>query len=138
MRFSYRSRVLGLLGIIWLLSAYGVAVAPQNRLGLPHELLPEWVRIGLWLVPGLVAVAAAVVWPKLDGTAWGLLNLPIAVVTASFLYGWVVWLLPGSGGFSAGWRGAAVYAALGLLIYYCAAGLDRLPKARRSWERDRG
>lgn len=138
-RFTNRSRVLGLLGIIWLLTAYGVAVAPQTRLGLPHEILPVFIRVGLWLVPGLAAVITAAVWPKLDGTAWGLLNLPIAIYTGSFLYGWVIWLLPGSEGFSAGWRGAAVYAALGLLIYYCAAGLDRPPKGgMEPWKKEDG
>lgn len=126
-----RRRVLGLLGIIWVLSAYGVAVAPLTRLGLPIEILPVWTRVGLWLGPGVLALVSATFWRRLDAWAWGLLILPIALYAVSFLFGWIVFLLPGDDGFGAGWRGAAVYIALGFLIFYCAKGLDRVSEPKK-------
>lgn len=131
--FAYvgnRGIVLGLLGMIWVLTATGVALDPQKHHGLLHERLPVWLQFVLWFVPGFVAVLAIGV-RRLDEWAWSLLITPIVVKGLSFFAGWVL------GTYSPGWRGAMVYAAVALLVNRCAAGLDRPApwdgRERRVW-----
>jgi hypothetical protein len=125
-----RGIVLGLLGTIWLLTALGSVLEPQNTPGLLYTKFPVWVNFTLWFVAGFVAVLAVGV-RKLDEWAWVLLITPIAVRFLSLLAGWIL------GTYPPGWRGAMVYAATGLLVNRCAAGLDRPGpwdgRERRQW-----
>jgi hypothetical protein len=113
-----RGVVLGLLGVIWILTGIGRLVTPPRRVGLPHEHAPIWAIALMWLAPGIVAVAATA-WRKLDRLAWGVLAVPVGVMFFSSAIGWLF------GGYTPGWVGACVYAAVVLLIDRCAAGLDR-------------
>jgi hypothetical protein len=135
--FAYvgnRGIVLGLLGIIWVLSGVGAAVDPQHHPGLLHELIPAPVWFALWFVPGFVAILAVLVKP-LDEWAWGLLILPVAIRFLSFTAGWAF------GTYPPGWRGAITLAASALLVNRCAAGLDRPApwdgRERREWTAER-
>lgn len=136
--FAYvgnRGIVLGLLGVIWVLSGVGAAIDPPvKHPGLWHELLPAPLWFALWFIPGFVAVLAVLVKP-LDEWAWGLLILPVAIRFLSYMTGWVF------GTYPPGWRGAAVLAATGLLVNRCAAGLDRPApwdgRERRAWTVER-
>lgn len=125
-----RGIVLGMLGVVWVLTAVGLATAPVTRAPLPDEQLPVWLRVALWAVPGLLALVA-VGWKRLDAIAWGLLILPVAIRLVSYVFGWV------TGSYSAGWRGACVYLAVVILVNRCAAGLDRSApwggEERRRW-----
>jgi hypothetical protein len=131
--FAYvgnRGIVLAMLGVIWCLSAVGLVIDPRQPAGLIHERIPIPVTFTLWFIPGFVAVLAAAV-KQLDEWAWMLLITPIVVRFFSYLAGWVL------GSYPLGWRGAVVYAALGILVNRCAAGLDRPApwdgRERRAW-----
>lgn len=113
-----RGIVLGMLGVVWALTAVGIATAPVTRAPLPDEQLPVWARVALWIGPGLLALLA-VAWRRLDALAWGLLIMPAAIRLVSYGFGWL------SGAYPAGWRGACVYLAVVVLVNRCAAGLDR-------------
>lgn len=114
-----RRIVLALLGVLWVLTAIRIPY-DERRTGLVHEELPVPVRVALWLLPAVVALAA-VWWRRLDAWAWTLLIAGPLVSFASFGWGWVLGLYP------AGWRGAVVYATTIMLVNRCAAGLDRCP-----------
>lgn len=138
-RFGHRAVVLFLLGLIWVLLAVGLLASEPRRLGLIYEQLPIWVRALVWGVPGLVGMAAAI-WRRLDENAWWLLMLPVMERFGSFVWGWIGWRLGdlitwatpiqvdwSSGHVPHAWVGAGIYGAMALLVYECAAGLDRLP-----------
>lgn len=129
---SNRRQVLFLLGLLWLLTAVGIATtnAEPNRL-IPHERLPVEVRCAVWALPALVAWAG--VWVRsIDGVAWTALCIPPLERFASFAWAWIDhltdwWLWSHSPGIASASRSALVYGAIVYLIIKCAAGLDRLP-----------
>lgn len=128
-RIGNRGIVLSLLGFIWILTAIGLTVEPMRRPGLPDELLPLWLRVGLWAFAGFAALVATW-WRRWDELAWGLLILPLSIRLLSYAYGWIF------GTFPPGWRSVCVYAAMALLVNRCAAGLDRAGPwdgAERRW-----
>lgn len=127
-----RGIALAMLGILWILTAVGIAFEPLRRAALLHELLPVWVRVVLWGGPGVLALLASV-WRKLDVDAWGWLIVPAVVTFTSFFFGWICSLLVRIAGwrwldtwaYPSGWRGATTIAVFVVLIRVCAAGLDR-------------
>lgn len=129
---SNRRQVLFLLGLLWLLTAVGIATATTepNKL-IPHERLPVEVRCAVWAVPALVAWAG--VWVRrIDGIAWTALCIPPLERCSSFTWAYVDsltnwWWWSHSAGIASASRSALVYAAIVYLIIKCAAGLDRLP-----------
>lgn len=125
-----RGIVLGLLGVIWVLTAVGLAIEPITTPGLLYTQIPVPIQFVFWFVPGFVAIISVAV-RRMDEWAWFLMILPIAVRFFSFLAAWIL------GTYPLGWRGAAVYAATGLLVNRCAAGLDRPApwdgRERREW-----
>lgn len=126
-----RGAVLLILGVLWILTAVGIATTPIPSVGrlLPYEYLPVWTRVILWAFPGLFAVAA-VVRREWDPAAWMLLIVPVAERAIGFAFATVTDMF--SGGYPSAWRGFLVYCATGTLIYFCARGLDQ-PGASDSW-----
>lgn len=125
-----RGVVLGLLGAIWILTAIGVAVEPVKTPGVFFAEMPVQVQFVSWFIPGFIALVASGI-RRLDVWAWTVLMIPITIRFFSYLAGWILNTYP------LGWRGAAIYAATGLLVNRCAAGLDRPPpwdgRDRREW-----
>lgn len=133
----HRRAALGLLGLLWLLTALGIllATAEPNRL-IPHERLPVGVRVAVWAVPGVVAWVA-VLWRQLDTAAWVALCFPPLERFASFTWAWIDsltdwWLWDHSPGIGTAWRSALVYLTIIVYTIICAAGLDRLPFRRQN------
>lgn len=121
-----------MLGALWILTSIGVAVEPLKRSHLLDEQLPVWVRVLLWGVPGMLALAATF-WKKLDPDAWGWLIVPMIVRFGSFLVGWVASLAGvESLAYPDGWRGCTSLAIFIVFIRVCAAGLDRAPVQREA------
>lgn len=126
-----RGIALAMLGVLWILTAVGIAIEPLKRTQILDERLPVWLRVCLWGLPGLLALAACV-WRKLDADAWGWLIVPAAIRFASFFAGWVASLVGWeSFAYPEGWRGATTIAVFVVFIKTCAAGLDRPPHAHR-------
>lgn len=126
-----RGAVLAILGVLWILTAIGIATTPITTTGrlLPYEYLPVWLRVALWAVPGAIAVVSAVrrSW---DPIAWMLLIAPVAERAIGFAFAWIVNIF--GGGYPNAWRGFLLYAATGTLIYFCARGLDQ-PGGPDTW-----
>jgi hypothetical protein len=130
-RFGNRGVALAMLGVLWLFTAVGVAVAPLRRTTLLDERLPVWLRVCLWGLPGLLALAAAI-WRRFDTDAWGWLIVPAAIRFTSFLFGWLCSLIGWHAfAYPDGWRGATTIAVFVVFIKTCAAGLDRPAPANR-------
>lgn len=120
-----RGIALAMLGILWILTAIGIALEPLHRSALLEERLPVWVRVAMWGLPGVLALLA-VGWRKLDADAWGWLIAPAAVRFVSFFFGWICSLIGWDAfSFPQGWRGATAIAVFVVFIRVCAAGLDR-------------
>lgn len=126
-----RGAVLVILGVLWILTAYGIATNPIPVTGrlLPYEYLPVWSRVALWAVPGLFAVVSALL-RRWDPVAWMLLIVPVAERAIGFAFAWGTDLV--DGGYPTAWRAFLSYAVTGVLIYFCARGLDQ-PGGPDSW-----
>ena len=116
----HRARVLALLGIIWIGIGVGILVQPPRQIGVIYEALSLEARAAVWCIPGAVGLIASI-WRRWDSWAWVLLIIPPAERGFGFLWGWV------TNSVHAAYLGFGVYAALGMLVYECAAGLDRIP-----------
>lgn len=127
-----RGAVLMILGVLWILTAVGIATTPIPAVGrlLPYEYLPVWFRVALWAGPGLFAVASGLL-RRWDPMAWMLLIVPVAERAIGFAFAWGADLF--GGGYPAAWRGFLVYSATGTLIYFCARGLDQPSGGPDSW-----
>lgn len=131
-----RGVALAMLGILWILTAVGICLAPLKRSPLMDEQLPVWIRAALWGLPGGLAVAASV-YRKLDADAWGWLMVPVLVRFTSYFAGWVCHLAGWHQfAYPDGWRGATTIAIFLVFIRACAAGLDR-PQREALWTGDR-
>jgi hypothetical protein len=132
---GYRGIALGLLGVIWVLTAVGITSGARPRVGFLDEYAPLWARSAVWLWPGLFAILAAM-WRRWDSWAWTALIFPVALgllvrVAALATQPFTGEAPPGV------LIGVLLYTTVALLIYVCAAGLDRpLPwngEERRQW-----
>jgi hypothetical protein len=120
-----RGVALGMLGVLWILTAVGIAVAPLKRPQLLDDWLPLWLRVALWGLPGALAVVASL-WRRLDADAWGWLMVPVVIRFVSYLAGWIFSLVGWERfAYPDGWRGATSIAIFMVFIKACAAGLDR-------------
>ena len=114
----HRARVVALLGIIWGVIGVGILTQPPRDIGLIYERLPDATRALIWAIPGVIGVVASL-WRRFDNLAWAVLIIPPAERASAFAWGWVTSTV------QAAYLGAAIYLALSLLVYECAAGLDR-------------
>ena len=120
-----RGVALAMLGVLWVLTAIGIGLAPLKRSQLLDEQLPVWLRVAMWGLPGLLALVASV-WRRFDADAWGWLFVPVAVRFCSYLFGWVCGLFGWDRfAYPDGWRGATSIAIFMVFITACARGLDR-------------
>lgn len=128
-----RGIVLGMLGMLWVLTAIGIRTSGTARPEILHERLPTWIRVLIWALPGLLALTATV-WRRWDELAWGLLIIPPAERLLSYGAAWVTDAYPPA------WRSVLVYLGVVVLINRCAAGLDRAApwdgRERRSWTQE--
>lgn len=58
-RLGYRGLILMSFGLIYIMIGLSVIAAHDYAPELVHTHLPKWFRIGLWCVPGLIAVLVA-------------------------------------------------------------------------------
>jgi hypothetical protein len=120
-------------GVTWLVIGLSVILVPTTitNQSLFYEMFPGWLRLGLWAVPGLVAMAAAFFRrPGQDVLGFSFLIIPAAVRGVSFLAGWIVYLADVAPGSPFGWAGFVVYAALVVAIAVVASWPEpRLPMA---------
>lgn len=87
-RLGYRGVVLLLFGLVYICIGLAVLGESDYRPDLIHTRLPEWVRVAIWCVPGIVAVIAALDH-KAQSWGFGLLFFPAAERCISFTLAWL-------------------------------------------------
>lgn len=106
-----RGTFLLLFGVLYCFLGAGVALVPiQPDADLFYQHWPVWVRAGLWVGSGLIAIGYA--WqPPRRADAPGFLALylmPLERVLANGV-AWVIYLVQGHGGYRYGWLSALIY-----------------------------
>ncbi|OYO16293.1 hypothetical protein CGZ94_04960 [Enemella evansiae] len=94
-KWGPRTPLMLALGALWIAVGAGViaGLAPEPD-SAPHTLLPELLRGTIWITTGLVALVAA---PSQSRRALILLIVMPAVRVGSYVWAWLVWLLPAGG-----------------------------------------
>ena len=116
-RLGPRGRMLLWFALIW--SGIGVGVTgglgPDGP-GLIHLLIPEWIRVTMWLGPACYALVAA--WRPNDQLAFSLLAVAPLVRGTSLAWGWVVDVTPIPGpGYPGGLYNSLFYLGLLTLLW---------------------
>ena len=116
---GFRGRFLTLVGFAYI--AQGITSAEDWGLA-PHEEIPEWGRVAIWAVAGLIAIGTAWRPPGFrDEVGWVCLYFPPAIWAGSYLISWVDYICPGGGpGYELGWVSVLVWGFVGAVIYICA------------------
>jgi len=150
---GHRGDMLVTLGLAWVVIGISVVSAPDDGVAHVHEMLPMPVRVALWVVPGVLAVAVAVrgfdrpaAWVQWvtrghlsypAALAFSLLVFAPAIRALSYGVSWAVYLLPPPlDGDPRGWVYAAVWTLVARLTRIAAGWEDR-PKRRRDVGRTR-
>lgn len=115
-----KGRGLTLMGVIWILVGLSVPEQPPIDSAF-HQLAPDWLLVCAWVVPGVLAIAAA--WlKKLRPWAMALLTVMPGVRTISYVTAWVVYLVPGgSPGYDRGWIAAITQIIMIAFVFYVAS-----------------
>ena len=124
-----------LIAGIWLLVGLRIVVEPVPLPpGTWHGILPESVRIALWWSAALLCLGAAIDrnGPRRDGFALAVAVVPPTIALTSYLWSWIVSLLPGEPhGYPFGWYAASLYLALVGIVWLVAAIPDEPPAPPR-------
>ena len=114
-----------LIAAIWLLIGLRLVLDP---VALPpstwHGMIPDPIRLALWWSAALLCIGAAVDrdGPRRDGFALSVAVVPPMIALTSYLWAWVVSLVPGEPiGYPHGWYAASLYAALVGIVWLVAA-----------------
>ena len=109
-----RGAMLLVFGVLWMVVGVGVLDSSGVHAELLHERLPSWVRGGVWVVTGALAVFYAFRPPGLsDRVGFASLYIMPAVRVLSYTMAWIDYFIPiGGDGYASGWRFAAVYAVM--------------------------
>ena len=124
-----KSQMLLLMGFVWCLIGYGVLENVAVQLpGVFHIPIPAPIRGALWIGPGLFAIYAALS-RRGKSVALGLLQIMPVVRISSYLWAWLMWLIPGEpGGYASGWYQAAFHSVL-VMAVWITASLPNRPKS---------
>ncbi|WP_122262247.1 hypothetical protein [Ornithinimicrobium cerasi] len=127
-RLGRRGGMLLLMAGLWAYVGTGIVIGPVVEVpGLIHTQWPTWVRVGEWYVAAVFGIVHA--WRLRDTAAWALLLLPPLIRAVSFLWGWVVWLVPGGeAGYPRGLWAAVLYLFMCGTVLLCAGWPDHPPR----------
>ena len=109
---------LGLLLIAMLWGLIGVSIFSEPASvypGLLHLLIPTPIRATMWLLPASLCFVAALdaKGPRRDGLALVAAVVPVMIRLVSYLWAWMVEIIPGvPDGNPRGWVSASVYACM--------------------------
>lgn len=124
-----RGAILALLGSTWVIQGAGVAIGSWSPIPPPviYDGLPIWAQSGMWLVAGVVALAAARSrHPRDDSFGFKAAILPVAAMVAMWVVS-IVWML------LAGWpvtsmlgavMAAWIWSAVAMLILTVAGWVE--------------
>ena len=123
-----------LIAAIWALMGAGVLTAPHVTGSadtiLIHQYIPMPFRATMWLTASALCVTYAIDrrGPRRDGIALALATIPPMLRAASYLWSWIMSVVPGEPtGSPRGWLTAAIYACMVGLVWLVAAIRDDPP-----------
>lgn len=119
---------LVLIGAIWILTGVS-ALTPQPLPAgrdphLLHMLIPPVIDATMWFTAAMGCLAAALDrnGPRRDGLALAFAVVPPVIRLGSYLWAWLVSLLPGDpAGYPRGWFVAALFACMVAMVWLVAA-----------------
>lgn len=109
---------LALLAVTWAVVGAGVVTGTSgDSPALVHTLIPGWLRVALWWAPALMALYTLATGRHTTATVTALTIAP-AVRVASYLWAWLMYLIPGApDGLSTGWYAATFHGVMiGLVV----------------------
>ena len=119
-----------LIALIWALVAVG-SMTPQRLPGpagtdphLLHLLIPPLIDATMWLTAAMGCAAAALDrnGPRRDGLALAFAVVPPMIRFTSYVWAWLVSLMPGGpAGYPRGWYVAALFACMVAIVWLVAA-----------------
>lgn len=119
---------LVLIAVIWALVGVGALTpAPVTEAGDPHllhRLIPPVIDATMWLTAAMGCLAAALDrnGPRRDGLALAFAVVPPVIRLGSYLWAWLISIVPGDPvGSPRGWFVAAFYACMVALVWLVAA-----------------
>lgn len=102
MKLPPKHEALTLLGVVHLAMGLALTVRPPEpgdpALAVLHTLLPNWVRLTLWLGAGIGVIACALLairHPAVTRWGWSLAVLMPAERAASYTWSALMWVIPG-------------------------------------------
>lgn len=126
---------LVLIGAVWTLMAVGALTLelPTNpEAVLLHRQIPVYIDATIWLTAAMGCFAAAFDrnGPRRDGLALAFAVIPPVIRFASYLWSWVVALVPGEpDGTPTGWFSALLYLCMvGVVCLVAAIPDESTPK----------
>ncbi len=96
-RTPFRARALALIGVMAIIQGLLVHSTPLSDpdYAIAYELIPIPVRMAAWITTGVLAVAFAWHPGRLQAIATGAALIMPAERAGSFLYSFVMWVVPG-------------------------------------------
>ena len=130
-----RGSGLLLIAVIWTLLAVGILTNPDPHTAQPgtfHGLIHPSVLAAGWLTAAGLALTGSLdrrFGSHRDGLALGVATIPPMFYATSYVWAWVVELIPGPPpGFPRGWLSASIYLALVALVWLVASIPDEVPE----------
>lgn len=121
-RVGLRGEALTLLGAAWILMGVGVLTGQHHPQGtdLWHLTIPETIRGWLWIISGLSALIGARCYRLSNIALFLLMLMPMARAT-SFLWAWIVSVIPGPpAGMPGGWFSAVYHLVMIGFVFFTA------------------
>lgn len=120
-RLGKRGVSLFLLGVIWV--TLGVETVDSNITyrddgAILFTILPLWLRVGLWVLTGLIAIWASTAnWKNAQAIGFAALVVMPIERAIGYLWSFLMWAIPGdaSGSFLSLWS-VAKWACLSVLV----------------------
>lgn len=112
-RVGRRGLTLLSLGLAFFLIGLKGYFSPSEDLGrfILYTFLPDWARGLLWGIPAALAFVAAVRRGGRDGVGFAALVVPPVVLSVSYLWSGVAFLL-GATNYAFGWTQAAIWLSI--------------------------
>lgn len=119
-RMGRRGQYLLVIGVGWVLYGFSMLIEPLRPLPpgvfLVHYLLPVWVRAGIWILGGAIAIAYGVGRPRRDRWGFAALIVPPLAWSLFLLTSWAALFITGEGD-RRGWASAIVWASTAVGVH---------------------
>jgi len=134
-----RGGTLLVLGLVFFLIGVKALIAPSEDDGrfMLYTFLPNFARGVLWIIPAILAIAAAFKPHDRDGFGFAALSIPAVFLTFSYLWSGVAFLL-GETDWAFGWTSAVQWLAILTFIFIVSGWPEANPVPARHRQKREG